>query len=283
MTTLASLIILSVLGLGSLIAVSLVNRRQANAKRARQRVKMLKFRVDALEELALLLDHIVESRLIVHHVYDEALILLDTMQKLDPDASYLKATVAHAQRLCNEFADTHGQRTINRAMESDAKIARAKQALAEAARILRQRQSLGKINSGDLDIFLNDLACNSVNVEVMSLIGRGLVAMKREDTLGAFAFYKKAQHALLQSNRRDEKRARLIKELNEMQGKTRLLPSYDLMPEAEPIMNAASSTPIQEEPSEESPGPENTENIDEININPPIELDSKPSDQSASL
>jgi hypothetical protein len=238
MTTLASLIILCILGLGSLLAVSLVNRRQTNAKRARQRVKMLKFRVDALEELAILLDRIVDSRLIVHYVYHEALQLLDTMQQLDPSATYLKASIAHARRRATEFADQYGQRTINRAMESDAKIARAKQALNEGGRILRQRQTRGQLNDTDLEIFLNDLAWNNLNVEIISMIGRGLVAMKREDTMGAFAFYKKAQSILLQSERRDEKRARLIKELNEMMGKNRLLPSPDLMPEAALIFKA---------------------------------------------
>lgn len=241
MSALASLIILCTLGVGSLVAVSLVNRRQTNARRARQRVKMLKFRVDALEELAILLDRIVDNRLIVHHVYDEALALLDTMQKLDPAATYLKATVAHARRRAAEFADhSSGQRTVNRAMESDARIARAKQALNEAGRILRQRQTRGQISSADLDLCLNELAWNNLFVEVVSLIGRGLAAMKREDTLGAFAFYKRAQNLLLQSARRDEKRARLIKELNEMQGKVRLLPSADLIPEAAQIFHSSS-------------------------------------------
>ena len=240
MITLASLIILCTLGLGALLAVSLVNSRQTRVKRARQRVKMLKFRVDALEELAILLDRIVDNRPIVHHVYDEALGLLDTMQKLDPSATYLKAMAAHAQRLSAEFADQYGNRAINRAMESDAKIARAKQALNEAARILRQRQTRGQLGSTELDIYLGDLSWNVLFVEVVSLIGRGLVAMKREDTLGAFAFYKRAQNHLLQSDRRDDKRARLIKELNEMLGKTRLLPSPDLMPEAASIYQNSS-------------------------------------------
>ena len=281
MTTLASLIILSVLGLGSLIAVSLVNRRQVKVKRARQRVKMLKFRVDALEELALLLDHIVDSRLIVHHVYDEALTLLDTMQRLDPSASYLKATVAHAQRLANEFADQFGQRTINRAMESDAKIARAKQALSEAGRILRQRHSRGQLSAIDLEVFLNDLTGNTSNVEVMSLIGRGLVAMKRDDTLGAFAFYKKAQHALLHSDRRDEKRAQLIKELNEMLGKNRLIPSLNLMPEAEYIMKSATPANVVADSDSSSTDDDTEINIIDQNLSP--EPKQQGNDQSASM
>ena len=258
MTILASLIVLGVLGIGSLVAVSLVNHRQNQAKRVRQRVKMLKFRVDALEDLAILLDRIVDSRLIVHHVYDEALGLLDTMQKLDPKATYLQASIAHANRRATEFADLNGPRTISRAMDSDAKIARAKQALGEATRILRQRQTRGQLSSDDLETLLTDLGWNNLHVEVGSLIGRGLVAMKRDDTMGAFSFYKKAQNILLQSDRRDEKRSRLIKELNEMLGKSRLTPSPDLMPEAAQIFAAA-------EEAEDSSGA--TEDADILGIN----------------
>ena len=277
MITLASLIVLAVLGIGSLIAVSLVNRRQTRAKRARQRIKMLKFRVDALEELAIMLDRIVDSRLIVHHVYDEALNLLDTMQKLDPSATYLKAVVAHAQRRADEFADPAGARTINRAMESDAKIARTKQALNEAGRILRQRQTRGQLSQTDLDIFLADLNWNILNVEIMSIIGRGLVAMKREDTMGAFAFYKKAQNILLQSERRDERRARLIKELNEMLGKNRLTPSTDLMPEANYILQTgmggtAATAPIEDNSADTDQDPTANINL----MEPPPEEQGRP-------
>jgi len=161
MTIAASLIILCALGIGSLVAVSLVNSRQARAQRARRRIKMLTFQVDALEEPAILLDRIVDNRLIVHHMYDEALTLLDAMQKLDPNTAYLQATVftgdsvcrrqclqagvVHAQRRASEFADQDSTRAINRARESDTKIARTKQALNEADEYCSNDKPAGKL------------------------------------------------------------------------------------------------------------------------------------------
>ncbi len=231
------LIILSALGVGALIAVSLVNRRQAMARRTRQKMKMLKYRVDGIEELTVTLDQVVETREIVRRVYRDAINILNYMSDLDPQAGFLQASVQHAQKLAEDLNDDYG-RQLSRMKETDAQIARTQQALTEAARILRQQSAKGEINPADLSLYLIELNWVHLMVEVCSLVGRGLRAMGKDDTLGAFAFYKRAQTCLLQSEHKDPRRQQLIKELNEMQGKTRVIPSHNLMPEAAAFANA---------------------------------------------
>ncbi|GAB1257004.1 hypothetical protein NBRC116494_15060 [Aurantivibrio plasticivorans] len=253
MITAASLILLSAIGIAALFLVSLVNRRQAKARQARQRVKMLKFRFDSLDELASVIDSLVDNRAISRRIYDEALKMLDAMQRLDPTASHIQASVAHAQRRAVELADNASSRVINRLRESDGQIAKAQQSLAEAGRILKQQFNRGDIAETEYDNYIAELRWLHLFVEVISLTGRGMISMQRDDVMGAFSFYKRAQACLLQSENRDERRTRLIKELNEMIGKKRSSLSPDLMPEAKHLLhkldelntNVPHSTPEQ--------------------------------------
>lgn len=244
MNTIASLITLCAIGATALIVVSLINRAQTKAKRARQKVKMLKFRVDALEELALILDSTVDTRSIARHIHDEALDLLVVMRKLDPSANYLDATIASAQKLGNELADDHGHRQISRVQGSDAQIARTQQALTEAARILRQKNSRGQIANGELETYLKELSWLHLQVEVISLVGQGMLAMNKQDVIGAFSFYRRAQNCLIQSDQKDPRRQQMIRELNEMLGKKRRHLSLNLMPEASFILEKAVASNI---------------------------------------
>ena len=244
MNTIASLIILCTIGVAALVVVSLINRSQTKAKRARQKVKMMKFRVDALEELALILDSTVDTRGIARHIHNEALDLLAVMRKLDPSASYLNATIASAQKTASELADDHGQRQISRLQTSDAQIARTQQALTEAARILRQKHSRGQIADAELDAYLRELSWLHLQVEVISMVGQGMLAMNKQDVMGAFSFYRRAQNCLIQSEQKDPRRQQMIRELNEMLGKKRQHLSLNLMPEASFILQQSSKSNV---------------------------------------
>lgn len=253
--------------------VSVINRQQTKAKRARQKVKMLKFRVDALEELALILDSTVDSRSIARCVYNEALHLLDTMQQLDPTASFLEAVIASAQKLASDLADNDGHREISRVKPSDAQIARTQQALSEGARILRQQCNRGEISVTELEAYTQELNWLKLHVEIVSLVAQGMWAMNKNDVIGAFTFYRRAQNCLIQSDQHDPRRQQMIRELNEMLGKRRFHLSFDLMPEAKAILEMGKVSQIQT-PDIDLLSTDNPGDLSQIGSIDPIDLNS---------
>lgn len=232
MSSSASLIILCAIAIASLVMVSVINQRELKAKHIRQKLKQLKFKVEDLEELVINLDQLVETRTIPKVLNDEIVDIVGAMLEQDKSAHYLEATLTNARNRAEELEENGGHRDICRLKDSDAQIARAQHCLSEAGRLLRAQHASGRITLAEMETFISELSWSHLMVDVVSHIGQGHKATNRGEILTAHAFYKKAQHSLIQSPHPDPRRHRMIKELGEiLQSKRRAL-NLDLMPES---------------------------------------------------
>jgi len=233
MDALSLLILLLVLALISLIAVSAINQFQTRKKRVSRQLSQIKRRVEELDEIAIMLDRLLESASVSVELNNEAIELLDHMQQLDPDNQALPVAIENARRLANELNDTNRTRDLNRIQESDAALAKTLFLINEAGRILRKRQSKGKLEISKLEAYIHELSWSYLMVGVTTNVAQGHKCINRGNILRGFAFYKKAQELAIQTSSQDERRHRLIAELSDMMSNRRRYISPDLMPETE--------------------------------------------------
>ena len=232
MNTPGILLLFCVLAIGSLVFVSLFNRREQRQRLNNKRLKQLRRRAQLLEELVVEVDQLLESRAIPRLINDELLELVLHMKDISPDAAYLEASYQGALNRGESLLDEAAAPPPNRLKESDMHIAKAKRSLEEAAVIVRRQQGRGKITPEEMTAFIEELSWAHLMVETISYIGQGHRKIQRKDFLSAHTFYKKAQQLLLQSNHGDSRRHRYIKELAEMLQNRRPSISADLMPES---------------------------------------------------
>jgi len=231
MSSIAVLIILCAIAIGSLVTVSVINQRELKAKHIRQKLKQLKLKVEELEELVINLDQLVESRTIPKVINDEIIDIVTAMLEQNKSAHYLEATLINARTRSEELSEYGGHRNICRLKDSDAQIARAQHCLGEAGRLIRAQHSNGCITLAEMETFISELSWTYLMVDVVSHIGQGHKAINRGDILTAHAFYKKAQQSLIQSPHPDPRRHRMIKEVGEILQNKRKALNLDLMPE----------------------------------------------------
>lgn len=216
----------------SLIVVSFVNRVQTRNRLIRQKCFQLKRRIDDLEELCSCIEPLLESVLIPRLINEEILDLIRSLEQLDSDAgvSVKRATAEESGKILGT-----GQRTqvLYRVQPNDAAVARKKALLTEAARVVRRHQALGRLDASELDAYIRELSWAHLMVEVVTQVTQGHRAVNRSDPVAAYAFYRKAQNALMQANLNDNRRHRFIKEINDMLAGERLSISEELMPETQ--------------------------------------------------
>ncbi len=242
MSTPAALIVFCALALASLLTVSLVNRKQHRTQVMRQKLKKLKRRIEDLEDLVVMLDQLVESRAIAKLINDEMIELLRGMLTLADSATYLEAKLSDAESMSQKLSHESPHRELCRLQDSDAQIARAEYALNEAGRILQSQYARSYITVEERDTFISELAWARLQVKVISHIGQGHRIIRTGDINDAHAFYRKAQHLLIQSKHPDPRRQRMIKEVSELLNLRRHVLSQDLMPETQYNPDASSAT-----------------------------------------
>lgn len=216
----------------SLVIVSFVNRVQTRNRLIRQKCFQLKRRIDDLEELCSCVEPLLESVLIPRLINEEILDLIRSLEQLDGDAALdvKRATAEESGKILGA-----GQRTqvLYRVQANDADVARKKGLLTEAARVVRRHQALGRLDASELDAYIRELSWAHLMVEVVTHVTLGHRAVNRSDPMAAYAFYRKAQNALMQASINDNRRHRFIKEINDMLAGERLAISEELMPETQ--------------------------------------------------
>lgn len=238
---LASLIFFLFLAAGSLVTVSMINKKEKHQRIVRHRLNTMKLRVEELEELVLEIELLVETRAIPSLINEEIITMLEAMIDLDEQATYLNASLSSARSRAETLNDESEEKPIDRLKESDAQIAKARRSLEEGAKVLRQQQQKGRIDLSEMNSFIEELSWANLMVETITFVGQGHKALNRSDVLSAHAFYKKAQQVLMQTGHPDQRRHRMIKELSEMLSGMRRSISEDLMPENQ--FNPDESTP----------------------------------------
>lgn len=224
------LLILTFLIMAALVLVSIVNQVQRRERARRMQLRQLRLRLEALEEIIHCLIQTLPNREIAKQVNKEILELLQEMSRLEAGtAMHIEASIKNAQSREEELDSRKGRHTSYQ-KESDAQIAQTQTLLNQTIQVLRRQHNRGKISDEEMDIYLNDLSWATLMVSVASLIGQGNKANARGDLYLTHAFYKKAQHILIESVHPEPKRMRLIRELGEVVGGSRKTVSEDLLP-----------------------------------------------------
>ncbi len=233
MSTPISLIIFCALAALSLTAVNFVNQREKRRQLQQRRLRQIRLRIQEQEELVLALEQLVENRTIPKLLNEDILESLTHLRQTHPEAHYLDANLQTALVRNDLLLDDGELTNLDRLKESDMQIAKSKRMLQEAATILRRQQAQGKISLEELNELVKSLNWSQLMVEVISHIGQGHKAIRRFDSLSAYAFYRKAQQLLMNSTNPDKRRHQFIKEVSEILNNKRRNISLDLMPESQ--------------------------------------------------
>lgn len=250
MSALTSLIIFCALAAFSLIVVSVANEREKRKQVLSKKFKELRQYIHETEELILEIDQLSEDHTVAKLMNNEIIEMILAMKNANPGANYLDASYQTAIARADTLNDSTIEAPLDRLKESDTQIARAQKVIEEAAIALRRQQNAGKISLEDMNQLLIGLNWAHLMVEVVSHIGQGHKAVRRNDILSAHAFYKKAQQMLMQSSHPDKRRHPFIKELSEIMANNRraisthIMPESHLNPEEPPTQN---SPPTPEE------------------------------------
>ncbi|NHN35972.1 hypothetical protein G8764_01530 [Pseudomaricurvus alcaniphilus] len=232
MSTLNSLILLCLLACASLLAVSLVNKRERKRRQQQTEISSMKLRVQRLEELLSEIEPLLEKREIARLLNDEILDLVTQMRAMAPNNAYMDAIFQSALVRADTLADETVPTGLDRLKESDAQIARAHRSLEETALVIRRLRASDKITPAQMKDFLSQLSWAYLMVDSISQVGQGHKSVRRNNLFTAKAFYKKAQSLLLHSNHSDTRRHQFIRELSDLIAGKRSSISTQLMPES---------------------------------------------------
>jgi hypothetical protein len=243
MNAFSSLIILIIIATLSLSLVAYSNYLVIKRKRNNLLLEKMKVRIEDLERIVIMLDHICEKRVIAKLINEEIIEHYQLMQHINPDAGDIKAGLSNAQRRANKLSKESTHRQPNRVSKSDAQIARYTTYLDETLHILHKQHTEGKIADEDMDSFSFEIKWLQLTIKAISNIIQGHHCANEHNTLAANAFYKKAQDGLINSSHPDERRLKMIEQLTEIIHGRRQSLDGDLMPETEhnPNHSTASS------------------------------------------
>ncbi|WP_111641939.1 hypothetical protein [Marinimicrobium alkaliphilum] len=244
------LAILFVTIIGALALVNYVDQRHARVRAIRARLTRLRYEVEDLEETLECLENILPERQVAWHVNQEILRLLNTMLNQEPgNTSPIQTSIEKAEERAQRLADGRRKPRVGYARNSDAKIAQAQHYLNKAATVIRRRQSRDELDLEQQETFLRELTWASLMVSVASFVNQGNKAVRRNDSMSAHAFFKKAQGMLIGSPHPNPERMRLIRELGELMSGRRTTISEDLLPQDDP-QPSSSATGVEAEPED---------------------------------
>lgn len=218
----------------SLFLVHMVNRREQRQREIRLRQRRMRWRIEALEEVLIGLEEILPNRAIARCINREIERLLQEALELEGGKNtHLKTRIAHVEARAEEMDINQHQPRASRLRESDAQMARSRECLDQAARVLRRQHNQGRLEGEQLGHYLRELSWTKLMVDVVTYVGEGHKALGRGEITSAHAYYKKAQSLLIGSEHPNPQRMGIIRELGEiLQGKRQAL-SPELMPETD--------------------------------------------------
>lgn len=215
----------------SLVVVSFANRIQTRNRLIRQRVQMMRLRIDELEEICAGIEPLLESVFIPKLINEEILDLIHSVKQLDANATFVEVKLEHAKALASKLDAEQRTQPFHRMMPSDAAIAKHKHYLTEAGRVVRRHQALGRLQNDEMESYVRELSWAYLMIDVISHVTQGHKAVNRDDPIVAYGYYRRAQNLLMSAQNPDERRHRMIRELGEILNGKRLALSTDLMPE----------------------------------------------------
>lgn len=233
MNSFTGVIVFLVLIVFSLVAVSFANRIQTRNRLIRQRVQLMRLRIDELEEICAGVEPLLESPFIPKLINEEILDLIHSVKQLDANAAFVEVKLEHAKALASKLDAEQRTQPLYRIMPSDAAIAKHKHYLTEAGRVVRRHQAIGRLQSDEMESYIRELSWAYLMVDVISHITQGHKAVNRDDPIVAYGYYRRAQNVLMGTQSPDDRRHRMIRELGEVLNGKRLAVSTDLMPETE--------------------------------------------------
>ena len=220
------IVILVFLMLITLFAVSVLNRIQQRQRLRRLEQRRLRIKVEELTDLVNCLEQTLPNRTITKHINDMIIALQHQMLALeDKNREHLEAAILKSELYSEELLNPRNRQGISYQRDSDAQIAKTQLYLNEAMHLVMQLAAQGTINEIELDAYQVELRWAYLMVSVMSYIGQGDKSVAISDRL---AFYRKAQHLLMESMHQDPRRLQMIKELSEMVDGERVGLSRDL-------------------------------------------------------
>ncbi len=223
---------LGLLLLAALILVSLINRAQERGRRRRLQRQRLRVQVGNLEDVITCLEQTLPNRLIIKHVNDEVLDVLQAILSLETgNTEHLETSLRNVEARGEELTSARDRPQPHYQKDTDLQIAQTQHAINEAVRVLRHRFNQGRLTEEELDAYLGELSWARLMVGALSYVGQGHKASARGDVFAAHAFFQKGQHLLMESMHPDPRRMRLIKEIGELLSGSRQRLSPDLMPE----------------------------------------------------
>lgn len=215
----------------SLLIVSFINRRQMRVRLLNQKSSQMRRRAADLEALSASVEPLLETNKVARIVNDEAIDLLKTILRISPSNAAVQISLARAKQRAQDLSSPQHKAPTYRLLESDAAIARAQFALAEAARIIRKQQAADKLQAAEMDALLRELAWSNYMIRIISNVGQGHRAANRNDSLRAIAFYRKALEVATEAGHKDERQNQIIAEIGEIMNNRRTALSTHLMPE----------------------------------------------------
>jgi hypothetical protein len=226
------LIILVVLAMIALIIVSAINRAQEQAQLRRIQQRKLRVQAQALLDMVTVLEQTIPNRLIIKHINDEAIVLLNRVLALETRARlHIQNSIYTAQIHSDDLINGKVILSPSYQKDNDALINQTQLQITDAGKVLRHLCAQGTITEAELETFLNELIWAFLMISVMSFVAQGHKFMSQENILLAHNFYNKAQQLLIQSEHKNPNRLRMIKELGEIISGSRKKLSWDLMPE----------------------------------------------------
>lgn len=201
----------------ALLAVSVINMIQQRERKRRILRHTLRVRAETLEDTLSGLLHTIANNQIAKHINDEIVVVLNQLAALEKkNPEHILASIKTVEQRGADI-DRPKSRQKNQYMKnSDLEIAQTHLHLNRALILLRHKHSEGRLTNEEVQLFNNDLLWAQLMVGAISFVGQGYKASERGDFFNAQAFYKKAQHVLIDSNHPDARRMRLIKELGEI-------------------------------------------------------------------
>ena len=213
----------------ALLVVGGINRLQQQERLRRLQQRHIRLQAEELSEVVFCLEQTVPNRLIAKLFNDVVITLLQNILRLETkNTEHIETAIQKAEAHSNMLANPKEALPTSYQKESDAQIAKAQLHLMEAINLLPQLTAQGRISEVEMEVYLTELRWAHLMVAVMSYIGQGDKSMAISDRFSAQAFYRKAQHLLMESLQQDPRRLRLIKELSEMIDGSRPSLSRDL-------------------------------------------------------
>lgn len=241
----------------SLTIVSTVNRIQQRNRLTRAKIQQLRMTAESLEETSLTIEPLLESVLVPKLLYEEIIRLMDAIEELDTNAPLVEAKKESVHQTLEQLSNGKRTQPLNRALTSDSAIAQAKYYLTAAGRTVRKQAQKNNINDTEMDSFLTELIWARLMVDAISHLNEAYNSIKRGEVAVTYGHYLRAQNALMGTHVYDDKRRRLISEINELaKGK-----ATKLSPELAPELSSVDFSPPQSpsnKPGKKSSGDQKT-------------------------